>query len=351
MNARPPQRKPAAFRLDDPHVRFTEGEDRRRSPGAVVISPEPEIPATPAPAEVVVAPPRRRLSWAKLFWSAASALVALGASLAVARLVEDLFARAQWLGWVGLALALLAGLALVVIILREGLALARLAEVEKLRRRAAEAIELDDRDEARSVARELIAFARGVPRLARGRSALEGHLHDIIDGADLVRLAERELMPPLDRTARDMVADAAKRVSVVTAVSPRAAVDLAFVLITAITLIRRLSQLYGGRPGTLGLFRLVRMVVAHLAVTGGMAAGDSIVQQMLGHGVAAKLSARLGEGVLNGLLTARLGMAAIEVTRPLPFAALPPPSMSDLAGGLLRRRGDEKSPAEASAGG
>jgi putative membrane protein len=68
-----------------------------------------------------------------------------------------------------------------------------------------------------------------------------------------------------------------------------------------------------------------------------MAAGDSIVQQMLGHGVAAKLSARLGEGVLNGLLTARLGLAAIEVARPLPFVALRPPAISDLAAGVLRR--------------
>ena len=63
--------------------------------------------------------------------------------------------------------------------------------------------------------------------------------------------------------------------------------------------------------------------------------GDSLVQQVLGHGLAAKLSAKLGEGVLNGLLTARLGIAAIEVTRPLPFAALPRPKLSDLAGNLL----------------
>ena len=32
-----------------------------------------------------------------------------------------------------------------------------------------------------------------------------------------------------------------------------------------------------------------------LAVTGGMAAGYSLVQQVLGHGIAAKLSQRLGE--------------------------------------------------------
>ena len=65
---------------------------------------------------------------------------------------------------------------------------------------------------------------------------------------------------------------------------------------------------------------------------------EPAVQQVLGHGIAAKVSVRLGEGVLNGLLTARLGLAAIEVTRPLPFAALPCPTLSDVAGNLLRRR-------------
>jgi len=66
---------------------------------------------------------------------------------------------------------------------------------------------------------------------------------------------------------------------------------------------------------------------------------------MLGHGITAKLSAKLGEGLLNGLLTARLGLAAIDVTRPLPFEALPRPVLSDLAKDLLRRAGgdDQKS--------
>ena len=45
---------------------------------------------------------------------------------------------------------------------------------------------------------------------------------------------------------------AAKRVSVVTAVSPRAAVDMVFVLVTVVALVRRLADLYGARPGALG---------------------------------------------------------------------------------------------------
>ena len=63
------------------------------------------------------------------------------------------------------------------------------------------------------------------------------------------------------------------------------------------------------------------------------------VQQIIGHGVAARLSARLGEGMLNGILTARLGILAIDVTRPLPFSELPRPALNDLAGTLLRLGG------------
>ena len=96
---------------------------------------------------------------------------------------------------------------------------------------------------------------------------------------------------------------------------------------------------YGERPGALGMIKLMRHVIAHVAITGGMAASDSLIQQVLGHGIAAKLSQRLGEGVLNGLLTARLGLAAIDVTRPLPFTALPRPALGDLAKDLLRKRG------------
>jgi putative membrane protein len=143
-------------------------------------------------------------------------------------------------------------------------------------------------------------------------------------------------MPPLDEEAQRLVGAAAKRVSVVTAVSPRAAIDMLFVLVTALALMRKLALLYGGRPGTLSLLKLMRQAVTHLALTGGMAASDSLIQQVIGHGVAARVSARLGEGVLNGLLTARLGLAAITEIRPLPFTALRQPSLNDLAGSLLR---------------
>jgi putative membrane protein len=275
-----------------------------------------------------------------LFWCALGGLMLLAMGVAVSGLITDLFARNQELGWLGLALAMLAIVSLFVIAVRETTGLMRLATVEKFRLRAAEMIACGNRIEARALVHELLALTRKMPHLARGRANLEGHLSEIIDGPDMVRLAERELMTPLDQQARKLISVAATRVSVITALSPRAVVDVLFVFGTALILVRRLAFLYGARPGTLSLARLVRQVVIHLAVTGGLAASDSLIQQLLGHGIAAKLSARLGEGVLNGLLTARFGLAAVDLIRPVPFAALPRPTLSDLMSEVLRSFGD-----------
>jgi putative membrane protein len=263
-------------------------------------------------------------------------LVALAIGLSLVHLIEDLFARSLSLGWAGLVCAVVAGFALLAVILRETFSLWRLASVDSIRERAVSAIASDNRAEGQAVVASILSLTRRIPRLARARTQLEGHRDDIIDGRDLVHLAERELMASLDAEARRLITAAAKRVSVVTAVSPRAAIDMLFVLVNALRLIRQLATLYGARPGALGLMRLIRHTVSHLTLTGGMAASDSLIQQVIGHGLAAKLSARLGEGVLNGLLTARLGLAALDVTRPLPFSALPEPGLNDLAGNLLK---------------
>ena len=339
MSERPPHRRPATFKLDDPGVVVMDPDDASRpARGTIHITPETDPALLPVLVEAPTLPAQRGIRWGTVFWSALGGLTILGVGLGVTRLIEDLFARSESLGVLGLAFALIAALAFVVVVTREAVGLVRLATIEKLHLRATEVLASDDRAESRAVVKDLLKVAHQNPHLARARAALQSHVDDIIDGADMIRLAERELMTPLDQEARRLISSAAQRVSIVTAVSPRALVDVLFVFAASLRLIRQLARLYGGRPGALGMIRLMRHVISHVAITGGMAASDSLIQQVLGHGLAAKLSQRLGEGVLNGLLTARLGLAAIDVTRPLPFTALPRPALTDLAKGLLRKR-------------
>lgn len=321
-------RRPTAFRLDEaeiPEFDVFDFEDLNDS----------QDDAHQA-VETIVKPPRRRLRWGRLLWTGVGGLVSLAVGLALDSLIRDLFARADWLGIVGLALLALAVFGLMIAVTVELAGLMRLKRVAKLRLAADEALEANDRRAANGVLRRLAALYRGRPDTARGRASLKGYHGEVIDGRDLLVLAERDLMGPLDEGAKRLVSGAAQRVAAVTAVSPRALVDVAYVLFEAVRLVRRLAAHYGGRPGTFGMLRLMRAVLTHLAVTGTIAVGDTIVQQILGHGVAARLSARLGEGVVNGLMTARIGLAAMDVCRPLPFVASSPPSLRSIARELTR---------------
>lgn len=329
MSKRP--EKPQVFRLDREDVEIAPPSD---APVPARSGPEAEAEAV----ALAAAPPPRTGFWAKLFWTGLGALVSLGFGVAVARLIDDLFARAGWLGWAGVAAAGLFTLAALVLIVREVLALRSLARLDGLREQAAIALAQGDKRACGAVADALVSAMVANARTARGRAAVaEALAGGIVDGPQKLRIVERELLEPLDREVTRLVAEAARRVSVVTAVSPRAAVDLAVVFGTAVHLIRRIAEVYGGRPGTLGMLKLTRHVMAHMALTGGMAAGDTVLDQLVGHGLAARLSAKLGEGVLNGLLTARLGITAIAVTRPLPYVGAPKPDVRDLVGDALMR--------------
>src|ERR1700688_243021 len=210
MSERP--RKPATFKLRDPGVIVMDADEAGRpARGTVRITPESDPALLPVPVEAPLLQARRGFPWGTVFWSAVGGLVLLGLGLSVTHLIEDLFARSEGLGFLRLGFASAAALALAIVVAREALGLARLATIEKLHLRAAEVLVSDDRAESRRIVQDLVRLAHQNPHLARARAALQGHADDIIDGADMIRLAERELMTPLDQEARRLVSSAARR--------------------------------------------------------------------------------------------------------------------------------------------
>jgi putative membrane protein len=321
------RRKPEAFRVEEVEL-FVPPE-----PAA------PAVPAGPADARVRALPNLERgLRWGSIFLGALGGLVSLIASLWLYDWVLQLLARDDWIGWAAVGLLGLVLFALLMIILREAMGLLRLGRLGRIRHEADSAARQNDKPLAVDVTRRLKRFYGGREDLAWGLQRLAEHEHDIMNAGELLRLDERTLIAPLDPVARSIVAASAKRVSVVTAVSPNAVIDMLFVGAQNLRMLRKLATLYGARPGTLSLIKLARMVVTHIVLTGGIALGDDVIQQVIGHGLTAKLSARLGEGLFNGALTTRIGIAAIDVCRPLPYVEQQRPRFRELVAEIASTR-------------
>ncbi|MCL4134728.1 UNVERIFIED_CONTAM: hypothetical protein GTU68_026992 [Idotea baltica] len=210
-------------------------------------------------------------------------------------------------------------LVLLVIALREMAAIGRLGRIDSLHRAADTALADRDLGQARAVTKQLLAFYAGRDDTQWGRQSVAERMEEQFDASGLLNLVEAELLAPLDAAASREVEAAARQVATVTALVPLALADVITALTANLRMIRRVAEIYGGRSGLIGSWRLTRAVFTHLIATGAVAVGDDLLEPILGGSILSKLSRRFGEGLVNGALSARVGVAAMEVCRPLPF--------------------------------
>ena len=279
---------------------------------------------------------QRGLRWGALLISALFAAALLGIGAWFARLVSAALVRDDWVGWTALALLSVAALAALMLLLRELVGFSRLARLNRIRTDITRALANRDLKRERKAARRLAALYARHPEQAWSVRRFREHARDVHDPGELLALADRMMVAPLDAQARRLITRSAKRVATVTALSPMVFIAVGYVLVENLRLLRGLASLYGGRPGFFGMLRLAQLVFAHIVATGGVALTDDLLGQFLGQDILRRLSRRLGEGAFNGALTARIGIAAIEVIRPLPFLAAKRPRVRDVLGEVLR---------------
>lgn len=283
----------------------------------------------------------------RFFLNSGVALLTFLLSVAALNWLGRLMSAYPFLGWLGVALFAAFTLAALGVALREYLAWARIRRIDAIHRAAGVALSKADLTEARKVVDRLDVLYAGRPEMKWGRERLRDNRSDIFEAESLLARAETDLMVPLDQAARREIEAASRSVAAATALIPLALADVVAALAANLRMIRRIAEIYGGRAGAVGGWRLARMVMTHLVATGAVAAGDDLVHTMAGGGVLARLSRRFGEGVVNGALTARVGLAAIEVCRPLPFIHQPRPRVGNLvARGLKGLFGNDEAPAD-----
>lgn len=320
-----PKRQPVVIDLDTPKTQPLV------TPAEAPPVPEPLRPTgMPAMERVTGLVARKPSKLFRLFIAALVALLGFMLSVAMWDFAAELLSRNLWLGRAALALLALTLGALGLMALQELAALARLRKIDGLRGQA-EALH-----SAATLAQTQV-FSRKLAQLYKDRAdqrwalaELSEHSAEILDPEGMLAVTETTLLLPLDKLATQQIETAARQVATATALIPLAFADVIAALAANIRMIRQIAQIYGGRAGGLGSWRLIRAVAGHLVATGAVAVGDDLIGSVAGGGVLSKLSRRFGEGMINGALTARVGIAAMEVCRPMPFNSQPRPRVTQV---------------------
>jgi len=209
---------------------------------------------------------------------------------------------------------------------------------------------LRQRAEERDVGRELLnshgigkgrEFCEKLARQAglnRGHPALQrwqASLHETQNDREVVALYAQLVQPVLDRQARREISRSAAESTLMIAVSPLALVDMAFIAWRNLRLVNRIATLYGIELGYFSRIRLFRLVLLNIAFAGASELVREVGMDWVSQDIAARLSARAAQGIGAGLLTARLGIKAMELCRPLPWLEEDKPRLGDFRRELI----------------
>ncbi|WP_061709039.1 TIGR01620 family protein [Pseudenterobacter timonensis] len=169
------------------------------------------------------------------------------------------------------------------------------------------------------------------PALQRWYAAI----HETQNDREVITLYAHIVQPVLDAQARREISRSAAESTLMIAVSPLALVDMAFIAWRNIRLINRIAAIYGIELGYYSRLRLFRLVLLNMAFAGVSELVREVGMDWMSQDLAARLSARAAQGIGAGLLTARLGIKAMALCRPLPWIDGDKPRLNDFRRELI----------------
>jgi putative membrane protein len=181
-----------------------------------------------------------------------------------------------------------------------------------------------------------------IERVYHGRPELEGAIErfhgqasDALSDGERVRLFATSVLTPLDRRAYQLVKAGARDIGALTALSPLGLLDGLIVLGRTLAMLRAIARTYGVRPGAAATTALLRRTLRNIVAAGVAELVSDAAVETLGASLLSFVSTKAGQGVLNGVLAARIGLSAMQLCRPLPFAEGQIPSLKQLRSELF----------------
>ncbi len=156
------------------------------------------------------------------------------------------------------------------------------------------------------------------------------------DAKAMTQVSRRGLKT-LDEQAFGLTVRRSVEAGVLVSISPLAILDMLLVLWRNTRMLQDIAAIYGLQATLTSRFVLFRKVLYNMAFVGVSELVTEIGSDLFGWSVAAKLSARIGQGIGAGLLTGRMGIQAMHLCRPIPFAEQERPRLKEIRSRVLTR--------------
>lgn len=171
--------------------------------------------------------------------------------------------------------------------------------------------------------------------VAQNAERWQSQLNEAYNAKEVMYLFSENVLAPLDKQAKKLISKSATENAIIVAVSPLAIVDMLMVAWRNIALVNKITQTYGMELGYFSRLKLFKMVLTNMVFAGATEIATDVGAEFFSQNLTAKLSLRAAQGIGVGLLTARLGIKAMEFCRPVAFQKNERPRISAIRQELL----------------
>lgn len=137
--------------------------------------------------------------------------------------------------------------------------------------------------------------------------------------AEILDMYDAMVVVEQDKLATKLVSKYATESAVLVAVSPLALADMLLVAWRNFKMIDQLATVYGVELGYWSRLQLFKSTLVNMAAAGASELAIDASMDLMSMDLASKVSARAGQGIGVGVLTARLGLKSMSLLRPIPW--------------------------------
>ncbi|MDO6564639.1 TIGR01620 family protein [Amphritea sp. 1_MG-2023] len=210
-----------------------------------------------------------------------------------------------------------------------------LETLNRLKTEAQRLTTANDFGDADAFIQQLQKFYANKPQALFYQRCLE-QLPDYSNDREIIEHIERVFIQSLDKEAMRRVSAFSLQTGAAVAISPWASLDMLLSLWRNLKMIDDIAQVYGVRPSLHNRYKLLKQVLHQLIFVG---ASDVAIDQLMNEFGTATFtsiaSSRIGQGLGAGIYTARIGIAAMAVSRPIEFNSVNKPQVKALISPMI----------------